>query len=714
MSQKKPYFRVNATLGDNPIFCYRTGLTVYEETLFHGVLVSSGYNAAGYPLDVLTNCPTRLNPGELSEASSFLLEANGQALWHHLSFVSFTQEEKENGVEARLTLDSTLLPIRLTVCTFLDGSPMFTRYIEIENLSDEPIAISRMGVLCGGLEAMDRSMLTLRTDCESFYSLGTFDSDVWGREGELVFAPLKTNVTSIDTRFRRDRFRQPALFIRNELTGRLFFAQIAWSGGCRFSVDYNTRPEAKGTMLSLSCEITGYTPLLVLRGKEAFATPEVHLGVVQGDLDEAVNATVSHLRTSVLSDRLIDPSPCLVGAGMGAEHPMSVEGSIAFIDQFAKMGGEVFIVDAGWECPPNKEKEWGAYNGYNLPHPDRYPDGITVLADYCHKKGLSFGLWVEIERLGRLCPMQSRPHFRADDIYGHKFPEFLDMTDPEAAAWAENELARIITEYKLDLLRVDYNVSPLNFFGMRDTGSGIPECLSLRHFDAVYQMYRRLKARFPQVTFENCSSGGARCDLGILKAFHHTWVSDWQRLPRAAMITNGMTMLLPPERVDRLFAGMGGHVYGSLDAQMRNTMLGHMTLNVIAPATSDLNPEQLDFVRHSVELYKTFIRPILPTCKVYHHTPDVAASLDKGLSILEIAAPDKSRGAMTVLTLTGAKAEALSVIPRGVDASKRYRVTLDNRGESYVTDGHTLLSVGIPISLPASLSSELVLYCEEA
>ena len=33
--------------GENPVFCYRTGLAVYEETLYHGVLVSSGYNAAG-------------------------------------------------------------------------------------------------------------------------------------------------------------------------------------------------------------------------------------------------------------------------------------------------------------------------------------------------------------------------------------------------------------------------------------------------------------------------------------------------------------------------------------------------------------------------------------------------------------------------------------------------------------------------------------------
>ena len=76
--------------GDNPVFCYRTGLTVYEETLYRGVLVSSGYNGAGYPLNVLTNCPTRLDPHVFTEASVFRLEVEGCDICHGLVFVDFT------------------------------------------------------------------------------------------------------------------------------------------------------------------------------------------------------------------------------------------------------------------------------------------------------------------------------------------------------------------------------------------------------------------------------------------------------------------------------------------------------------------------------------------------------------------------------------------------------------------------------------------------
>ena len=120
----------------------------------------------------------------------------------------------------------------------------------------------------------------------------------------------------------------------------------------------------------------------------------------------------------------------------------------------------------------------------------------------------------------------------------------------------------------------------------------------------------------------------------MMKAFNHTWVSDCQCAPHSLYITNGMTMALPPERVDRLFAGMGCHSFGSFDLQMRNTMLTHMSLNVVAPASASLIPLQMEFVIHSTDIYKEFIRPILPTAKMCHHTPDSSESLKDGFSAL--------------------------------------------------------------------------------
>ncbi len=706
----KKFFDVYYQPGENPVFCYRSGLAVYEETLFGGVLVSSGYNAAGYPLNVLTNFPSRLNPVDFHEPSSFNIEIDGQSIDYSLKLTDFETVKNESKIESIITLESEIKPVKLKIHTVLDGTQMFSRYIEIENFSDCCMNLSRLVVFGGGVEKTNRRHYTTHNDINKIYSVGYFDNDQWGREGEFAWHDLAPEMLTVNCRFGRDRFRHPLFFIRNNLTGVIYFSQIGWSGGCSFSVDNKTYYENSESTLAFKAEITAHKPITVIQPKSTFISPEVHIGVIAGGLDDAVNEMHAHIRKSVLNMPEASPKECLVGAGMGAEHDMTVETSKIFAKRLADVGGEIFIVDAGWECPPEKETAWGDYNGFNIPDPDRYPNGISEISDYCHSIGIKFGLWVDIETLGNKTNVFNRhPEWRAKTILGIQSKNLLDMSNPEAAKWAENELARIIEEYKLDLLRVDHNVSFRDYFTMRNTGTGTPECLSIRHHYAVYNMYKNLKQRFPNVIFENCAGGGGRTDLGMMKNFNHTWVSDCQRAPHSLNVTNGMTMALPPERVDRLFAGMGCHEHGTIDMQMRNTMLTHMSLNVIAPAAAPENTIQTEFVRHSVELYKNFIRPFLPEAKIYHHTPETGLLKDE-FYILEIAAPDCSKGAITVFTMPDSKSNALSVIPKGINAGKTYKITLDNSGASYTGKGHELLAVGIPVSIPSAMSSELIIF----
>ena len=699
--------------GEAPVFCYRSGMAVYEETLTNGVLVSSGYNAAGYPLNVLTGFPSRLNPQTWTEPSAFHIELDGQSLDFGLKFVDFQVEKNPEGQPEKtktvLTLESEIKPVLIRVHTLLDGTQMFSRYIEIENCSKEPMNVSRLSLLSGGIETMERAALTGEKDVSKLYSVGYFDNDSWGREGEFAWHDLNPDTLTVDCRFGRSRFRHPLIFIRNNVMGTIYFSQIGWSGGCRFSVDYKAHPEQNNTALAFNAEITAYNPMFVLRPGEVLTTPEVHMGVIAGGLDEAVNEMHAHIRKSVLNMPEADCSACVVGAGMGAEHDMSVETSKAFIRQFAQMGAEIFIIDAGWACPP-EDLDWFGYNGINIPDAKRYPNGLEELSDYCHSHGMKFALWVEIERVAKRAKIyEEHPEWRAYHIYGDRSEGYLDFTVPEAAQWAEEELARIITEYKMDLLRVDYNVSVADYFNLRDTGSGRKECLTLRHFQAVYKMYQNLKRRFPDVIFENCAGGGGRTDLGMMKAFHHTWVSDWQKAPHSVMITNGMTMALPPERVDRLFAGMGCHEFGTFDTHMRNTMLTHMSLNVVAPAATYANPLQMEFVQHSVDIYKNFIRKFLPSSKVYHHTPEAVKALEDGYSVLEIASADGHQGAIAAFTLTCAKKDSFVVIPKGIDVTVNYKVTLDNSRRTFTVSGYDLMTNGIRITIPGSMSSELIL-----
>ena len=701
---RKNFFKIDYKYTDSHIFSYRSGLLVYEERFSDGMLVPSGYNAAGYPLDTLQNIPTRLDSHDFYEPSAFGIELDGQSVDFRLKFVDFTVNKTENSAEGILTLESEIKPVKIRIHTVIDGTQMFTRWFEIENLSENSINLSRLELLSGGLENMQKNRFIYDNNIDDFYSLGYFENTHWAKEGQFTWRKVTPDMLTIDTRFGRDRFRHPLVFLKNNITGMIYFSQIAYSGGCRFSIDYNAHREDDDTYISLKAQITSYNPLTVIKPRENFRTPEIHMGAVMGGLDEVVNEMHAHTR------KILPETSLLVGFGMGAEHDMSVECTKEYMRHAAKMGAEVFLVDAGWYCPPDEQMRWGEYCGDNYPHPDRYPDGIREISDYCHELGMKFCLWADIENIGRFSKMKdAHPEWFAKDIYGKRADSLIDMTNPEVLEWCENELARMIEEYSMDMLRVDNNGSCRSYFGISDEG----ECLSLRRFDAVYKMYDNLRKRFPDVIFENCAGGGGRTDLGIMKYFSHTWVSDNQRAPYSVMITNGMTLALPPEKVDRLFAGMGCHDQGSLDLHMRNCMLGHMSLNTVTPFGSENNPIQMEFVKHSIDIYKNFIRDFLPDSKIYHHTPDTVKTHKNGFSCLEIASEDRSKGAITAFTLVKPETDVFTVFPKGIDAGKTYTVTLDNNNETFEVSGRQLRSHGISIRIPTALSSELILYKEK-
>lgn len=700
---KKPYFKIEYN-ADKQVFRYRSGLLVYEERFTDGMLVPCGYNTAGYPLDTLQNLPTYLDHTDWQEPSAFNIELDGQSIDFRLDFDNFEIISSDDRAEGILTLISRIKPVKIRIHTIIDGTQMLTRRFEIENLSQDRLNLSRLSLIAGGLENMQKHRFVYENNVEDFYSVGYFEDTHWAREGMYRWHKVMPDTLCVDTRFGRDRFRHPLIFLKNNVTGNLFFCQIAYSGGCRFSVDYNANRELDDTYISLGAKITSYKPLAVIEPFENFITPEVHMGAVMGNLDDAVNEMHAHTRKCLPETNL------LVGCGMGAEHDMSVECTKDYMRKAAEMGAEVFLVDAGWYCPPDEQMRWGEYCGDNYPHPDRYPNGIKEISDYCHELGMKFCLWADIENIGCRSKMKhAHPEWFASDIYGNPADSLVDMTNPEAAQWCENELARMIEEYNMDMLRVDNNGSYRSYFGIGKNG----DCLSLRRFNAIYKMYDNLRKRFPDVIFENCAGGGGRTDLGLMKYFSHTWVSDNQRSPYSVMITNGMTMALPPEKIDRLFAGMGCHDQGALDLHMRNTMLGHMSLNTIAPVGTDANPIQLEFVKRSVDIYKSFIRDFLPTSRIYHHTPDTDEAHKHGYICIEITADDRKKGAIASFTLSKPEKTAYTVFPKGIDAGKTYIVTLDNSSDSFEISGRQMTTHGIAITIPTALSSELIIYKEK-
>ena len=692
-----------------PTISFRTGLTVYEESLIRGQYVGRGWNASGYihPEGV------RLNPADHPTPQAFWIEVDGQLLHSHWEWQGLTQDECEDKLHITVALKHAVRPISVSVHTLLDGTPVLTRWLEITNTSDRPAALSAAYPWSGVLLS-PASRRAHQPDAEgSLYSVGYMIDTHHGAEGDFEWRRLPNAAYRIDGRYRRERHRHPMFVLRNEMTGEHFIGQLAWSGGYAFEFDLDAGPGTPDDTARLFFRAgpDAPPPLRVIGPGETVATPEMHLGMVIGDLDAAVQAMHDHLRRSVFL-----PQPrgrgCWVESAVGPEQEITPEIVYHEVDTAAEIGAEVFFIDASWYSAPHTN--WSETLG-DWQVGSRFPDGLKPFRDYVHNKGMLFGLWMDAERIGKSEAAREHPEWCARRYDGEALPRnMLDLTQPEAARWMEEQICRVISEHELDFFRLDYNIGNIGNVGPggQNIRDGFVENTYWRYYETLYAIYERVRQRFPKVILENCASGGGRTDIGMIRRFSHTWVTDWQIAPRSFSITNGMTIALPPEYVDRLLGGQGGHRTADIDFQARLLLFVRPTVGGLCPIGVQRNPLQISRVKHMVDLYKNFVRSFQPTSRIFHHTPTVSGREPRGYGVLELAARDRSRAIAGVFQLGGSAEPEYLLRFRGLDMGQRYQLTSDNTGQVRLTDGFQLMKEGVPVRLETPLTSELLL-CEE-
>jgi alpha-galactosidase len=144
----------------------------------------------------------------------------------------------------------------------------------------------------------------------------------------------------------------------------------------------------------------------------------------------------------------------------------------ANVDVAAQMGMEVCALDAGWFGPSDPGTHWYDYRGdWHIVNTTRFPSGIRALSDYVHAKGMAFGLWCEIEALGvRAEAGLANPAIvaRRDDTPCG----YVCLASAAGWDWAFTTLDRLITDYRADWIKLDFNLDPGAGCNRTDHGHG--------------------------------------------------------------------------------------------------------------------------------------------------------------------------------------------------------------------------------------------------
>ena len=188
------------------------------------------------------------------------------------------------------------------------------------------------------------------------------------------------------------------------------------------------------------------------------------------------------------------------------------------IAALAPLGVEDYWLDAGWYG----NGDWTNSVGSWETRKDAFPHGLKILSDASHQAGMKLVVWFEPERVQRNTTIaREHPEF----VHGGAAGGLFKLDDPAARHWMTDLLSDHIRNDGIDVLRIDYNLDPLNYWQQADApdAQGLTENL---YMQGLYAMWDELRARFPKLVIDDCASGGRRIDLETISRSIPLWRSD--------------------------------------------------------------------------------------------------------------------------------------------------------------------------------------------
>ena len=355
----------------------------------------------------------------------------------------------------------------------------------------------------------------------------------------------------------------------------------------------------------------------------------------------------------------------------------------------AKAGIEMLVLDDGWFGHRNDDT---SSLGDWFENKEKLPRGLKGLAGEINALGLQFGLWVEPEMVSPDSELyRSHPDW-CIHINGRKRSQWrhqlcLDLSRTEVQDYLIDSLSRVLSGANIAYVKWDCNRR------ISEPGSdGLPperqDELLHRYVLGLYRVLETLTSRFPEVLFENCASGGARMDAGMMYYFPQTWVSDNSDAVCRLRIQYGTSLCYPPVMTTAHISASPNHqVLRQTPLDFRAAVaypfnLGY-ELNLCAMSDGELQQ-----IAEQTALYKQ-IRPLVQQGKFYRLLSPFAGNQTAWMTVSQ----DGSEFAVWYYKDFCQPEEAyINVRLTGLEQTARYQ---DEDGSCYT--GEMLMNLGLPL-----------------
>ena len=185
---------------------------------------------------------------------------------------------------------------------------------------------------------------------------------------------------------------------------------------------------------------------------------------------------------------------------------------------------DVWWIDAGWyPC----SYEWTRVGTW-YPDPERFPNGLRPIGEYCEENGIRLLLWFEPERV-REDSLIDKTH--PEWLLKRKMPDggvsknrLLNLGNRDAFEYIRDMIDRTIKDSRVGIYRQDFNFDPAPYWAQNDE-PGREGFLENAHISGYLALWDYLLESNPGLIIDSCASGGRRNDLETMRravTLHYT------------------------------------------------------------------------------------------------------------------------------------------------------------------------------------------------
>jgi alpha-galactosidase len=314
-----------------------------------------------------------------------------------------------------------------------------------------------------------------------------------------------------------------------ENKGRVIGAALCWSGNYELRVNNSSDNRYAHFYAGIDPQTTEY----ILEPKEVFTTPKLAFTLSNEGMSGVSRNFHRWARYEGWLHQGDQTRKILLNSWEGVYFDINEEGMFQMMEDIKSMGGELFVMDDGWFGDKYQRNDDVTTLGDWMVDKKKLPNGVASLVKKAKSLGIEFGIWIEPESSNTKSEFfEKHPDWvlqekNRDLKLGRGGTQMLlDLCNPKVQDFVFRVVDDLMTENpEIYYIKWDANCALQNF-GSNYLPANKQSHLYIEYHRGLIKTLQRIRAKYPKLVIQCCSSGGGRVNYGLLPYFEEFWTSD--------------------------------------------------------------------------------------------------------------------------------------------------------------------------------------------